>query len=185
MHFKDLSLGWVEWWNWDFGDGSTSTDQHPCHTYSDHQKYYTVTLKSGGPCGSGVLVKTKYITVNVAVTANFEAKPIGGIPGLNVQFTTIYSGNAGHFIYDYGDGTTEDFLGDFQNVPCPKHIYREPGEYDVTLMAHGSGGKDTLHIPNLVYVDKTYRLRELQLLSGGATWPGEGWDNAVDHDIYG
>ena len=48
--FKDLSQGEVTSWNWDFGDGTTSTQQHPVHTYSKAGDY-TVVLEVDGPEG--------------------------------------------------------------------------------------------------------------------------------------
>jgi len=44
--FTDESIdsdGSISSWNWDFGDGETSTDQNPTHAYTD-SGYYTVTL---------------------------------------------------------------------------------------------------------------------------------------------
>jgi PKD repeat protein len=35
INFSDDSEGLVAWWEWDFGDGSTSTEQHPAHTYTE------------------------------------------------------------------------------------------------------------------------------------------------------
>ena len=32
---QDLSTGIVSLLSWDFGDGSTSSDQNPSHTYND------------------------------------------------------------------------------------------------------------------------------------------------------
>ena len=31
--FKDLSIGKITSWKWDFGDGETSTEPNPIHTY--------------------------------------------------------------------------------------------------------------------------------------------------------
>ncbi len=48
--FQDLSEGKVTSWKWDFGDGTTSTEQHPSHTYEKAGKYI-VTLFIEGPEG--------------------------------------------------------------------------------------------------------------------------------------
>jgi hypothetical protein len=48
--FKDLSVGEIKSWRWDFGDGETSTEQNPVHAYKkpDH---YVVVLDIEGPAG--------------------------------------------------------------------------------------------------------------------------------------
>jgi hypothetical protein len=46
---------------WDFGDGTTSSDTHPTHTYLAHGSY-TVSLKVNGIGGSQTLVHPNYIT---------------------------------------------------------------------------------------------------------------------------
>ena len=58
----DLSTG-ASSWAWDFGDGTTSADQNPVHTYAT-SGVYTVTLRINGlDCGSEQLVE---MVVNVA-----------------------------------------------------------------------------------------------------------------------
>jgi len=49
--FKDLSVGKVTSWRWDFGDGATSTEQHPLHAY-EKPGNYVVVLDIDGPAGS-------------------------------------------------------------------------------------------------------------------------------------
>ncbi len=48
--FKDLSVGTVNSWQWDFGDGTTSTEQNPLHAYHD-PGHYVVVLWVAGPAG--------------------------------------------------------------------------------------------------------------------------------------
>ena len=49
--FKDLSVGKIASWKWDFGDGETSTDQHPIHAYKDSRSNHVVVLEIEGPEG--------------------------------------------------------------------------------------------------------------------------------------
>ena len=49
--FKDHSIGNVTAWKWDFGDGSTSTEQNPQHAYT-RAGDFVVTLEVTGPAGT-------------------------------------------------------------------------------------------------------------------------------------
>ena len=48
--FKDLSVGKITSWNWDFGDGGTSTEQNPIHQYKQPGNLVVV-LEVEGPDG--------------------------------------------------------------------------------------------------------------------------------------
>ncbi len=61
VQFTDVSSGTVEGWEWSFGDGVTSTLQHPVHTFSSG--IYTVSLQVSGPGGGDLLSEPGYITV--------------------------------------------------------------------------------------------------------------------------
>ena len=54
---KDLSYGEVNSWRRDFGDGKTSTEQHPIHRYEEAGTAYTVTLYVEGPEGKARMSK--------------------------------------------------------------------------------------------------------------------------------
>ena len=62
VSFTDESIGKVKSWKWDFGDGATSTEQHPFHTYTkpDH---YIVTLQIEGPAGKSKRTKVWDVAV--------------------------------------------------------------------------------------------------------------------------
>lgn len=49
-------------WTWDFGDGATSTDQNPAHTYSA-AGVYAVSLTAMTASGSNSVTKLHYVTV--------------------------------------------------------------------------------------------------------------------------
>jgi hypothetical protein len=59
VQFTDLTTYLPTSWLWDFGDGTTSTEQHPLHTYTEAGTY-TVSLAVNG---YGTETKTDYITV--------------------------------------------------------------------------------------------------------------------------
>lgn len=68
--FTDTSSGNIAAWNWNFGDGHTSTAQHPSHTYTAPGRY-TVSLTVRNSTGSDKETKIECITSdNVDVKAN-------------------------------------------------------------------------------------------------------------------
>lgn len=50
--FHDESIGEITQWKWDFGDGTTSDEQHPIHQYNEPGVHYNVTLEVSGPAGN-------------------------------------------------------------------------------------------------------------------------------------
>jgi PKD repeat protein len=66
VQFSDQSTGDITSWSWNFGDGSTSTEQNPSHTYANIGTY-TVSLTVSWPGGSDTETKTNYITVKETI----------------------------------------------------------------------------------------------------------------------
>lgn len=62
VRFTDESIGYVDSWAWDFGDGTTSNIQSPDHLYY-HAGRYTVTLEVTGVHGTSKEVKQSYVHV--------------------------------------------------------------------------------------------------------------------------
>jgi hypothetical protein len=60
--FQDESIGKITSWKWDFGDGTTSTEQHPLHTYSKAGNYVVI-LDIEGPEGKSRLSKVWDVTL--------------------------------------------------------------------------------------------------------------------------
>ena len=52
--FTDTSTGNPTSWRWDFGDGNTSTQQNPVHTYAEGNQSYTVVLTAQNAVGESV-----------------------------------------------------------------------------------------------------------------------------------
>ncbi|MFK7972100.1 MAG: M4 family metallopeptidase [Bacteroidia bacterium] len=74
IQFRDQSLS-SDMYSWVFGDGNTSTQSDPSHTYANPGTY-SVELRITGLCGGfDTLVKTSYITVNQAPDAPVVTTP--------------------------------------------------------------------------------------------------------------
>lgn len=63
VNFSDLT-GSATSWAWDFGDGTTSSEQNPTHTYAQSGTY-SVSLAVSNCAGNNSLVKSNYIQVDV------------------------------------------------------------------------------------------------------------------------
>ena len=64
IQFQDFSTEVPTSWLWDFGDGTTSTQQSPVHTYTANG-FYTVTLTAANPAGSTSKTLTDYLNINM------------------------------------------------------------------------------------------------------------------------
>lgn len=62
VQFNDTSNNTPTSWSWDFGDGNTSTEQNPRHTYTKTGKY-TVKLTAFNANGNNTVTKTNFIDV--------------------------------------------------------------------------------------------------------------------------
>lgn len=116
---------------WDFGDGNTSTQINPVHTYSALGTY-TVCLTVTDSCGSDSSCGTVIIDCP-PITADWSATTTD----LTADFTDLSAGTLYFYAWDFGDGTT-DFS---QN---PTHTYTAAGAYTVCLIVADSCSADTL-----------------------------------------
>lgn len=140
VQFTDESVGEIQSWTWDFGDGTSSTQQHPSHTYQN-AGFYTVKLIASGLVQSDTLVRTQYIhTFYHPPVAAFTASPDTGIAPLSVQFTDASSGRIDTWAWAFGDGVTSAQ----QN---PSHVYSDPGTYTAVLNISGPGGQSASECP--------------------------------------
>jgi len=64
--FTDQSTGEIQSWNWQFGDGQTSNERHPVHTYTEVGNY-TVSLTVSNTTHTYTLEKEDYIIVKSAL----------------------------------------------------------------------------------------------------------------------
>jgi PKD repeat protein len=133
-------------YEWDFGDGSTSTLENPVHTYDAGTYTVTVTVTDHYGC-STTHSEPGLVTVYALPTARFSAEPSSGFVPLTVQFSdTSIPADApiAEWYWDFGDGGTS-------TQQHPSHTYTEPGAYAVTLaVVDGYGCANTVVQPNQI-----------------------------------
>lgn len=52
VSFQDQSIGTIESWYWDFGDGQSSTQRNPIHQFTEKGVHKVITLEVKGPAGT-------------------------------------------------------------------------------------------------------------------------------------
>lgn len=139
VRFTDQSTGSPVSWRWAFGDGNSSTDKNPVHTYNKSGQY-TVSLTVSNASGSNTLTKSRYVAVSSVLSGpvtNFSASPASGKAPLTVRFTDQSKGSPAEWKWTFGDGNSSTERN-------PVYIYNRPGLYNVTLTASNANGSNEL-----------------------------------------
>jgi PKD repeat protein len=146
VSFSDQTTLLPTSWNWDFGDGTTSTSQNPIHTY-DFPGTYTVCLIVNNGCSDTIcqLVAVSCTTPN----ANFTN--VIGNGGL-VSFTNSTTPLADSISWNFGDGNTS-------SLNNPSHVYTSSGNYQVCLTVFDTCGTDS--ICTTIFVDVFAAIEDL------------------------
>lgn len=138
INFSDLSSGDTQAWSWDFGDGNTSTQQNPTHTYATTGTY-TICLITTDGCGNADTT-----CQSVTICSNPGAAFAPNATGLDVDFNDLSLGTVDNWSWDFGDGNTSTS----QN---PSYTYAAAGQYTVCLIVSNSCGiADTICAPILI-----------------------------------
>lgn len=147
VRFQNFSGSHVLRCLWDFGDGSTSTEVNPIHTYST-EGTYSVALNIITMTGAqGIATKSNYIKVSNEYVEPFfyyvleeptspaysraTAVALGENPATFV-FVDQTLGAVAQRFWDFGDGLSVQV--DDPNVHTTTHIYDAPGTYAPTLI---------------------------------------------------
>lgn len=130
---------------WNFGDGFTSTQFNPVHTY-DEDGTYQVKLTTTSPCGSDMV--TYNITIITLPFADFASDQVEGCDPFEVEFFNFSSSNATSFAWSFPGGSPPTSTAFEPNV-----VYETPGTYNVTLTAFNSAGNDIYTAINYITVN--------------------------------
>jgi PKD repeat protein len=95
VQFRDASLAAPNSWQWSFGDGGTSTRQHPLHTYAAPGTY-TVALQAGNQYGTNTTTRSGYVSVSASTSgprpASCLPSPTAGTTGVGHGMGTLEIG---------------------------------------------------------------------------------------------
>ncbi|MDB5191300.1 MAG: hypothetical protein JWQ96_863 [Segetibacter sp.] len=131
VRFSDRSFGSPLNYEWDFGDGSSSTLQHPLHLYNN-TGLYTIRLIVAAPGCRDTLIKTDFVTVKNPVAKFGVSDTLVSCPPIQVNFTDS-SSYVESWRWYFNDGN----VSSQQN---PVNVYFTPGVYQTKLVATSPGG---------------------------------------------
>ena len=171
-------------WQWDFGDGFTSSDENPNHTYAASGAY-TVELIALNDLGCQDTIEIE-LTVNPSPVADFEFV-INGVSSEDgattscieneIQFndlsTIIEPSAIISWNWDFGDGSSS-------LVENPSHIYSTFGTFTITLTVTSDLGCVDNHTLVIVITESL----EMSILSNEPTCNGFS-DGSVTINIIG
>jgi PKD repeat protein len=150
--------GSVVAWSWDFGDGTTSNEQNPTHSYSGAGSNLVTLTVFDNDGGSNTTSKTVVVVENQKPVAEFSYTPDNPNVGEPVTFKDRSSdpdGSIAAWDWNFGDGTTSSEMNH-------NHIYMSPGTYTITLKVYDDSGEFSIIIkeitvePNEVVPDEVY-----------------------------
>lgn len=151
---SDLQTQGVATYLWDFGDGTTSTDQNPTHNYTTTSSgNFAVTLKvtavvngATGSATQSLNMPAPTVTANYSLSSSISAstttnitQSLTGSVGnvVNIAFvnttTTNNAANSISYVWNFGSGSITSSLAN-----PPLFSYTATGSYTVRLSATGS-----------------------------------------------
>jgi len=139
----------VNQWNWNFGDGATSTAQSGSHQYAAAGNY-TISLTSttnNGCVDDTIITVTIYPQPNVNFSSNSVCENTP--PTTFTNITTIANGTISTWAWTFGDASTSP-------LQQPNHTYASAGNYSAQLIATSNFGcQDTLQQNVIVHEKPT------------------------------
>ena len=117
----------IENWNWDFGDGNTSTDVNPVHEYQEPGNYpVTLVLTDTLGCVGDFTQEVTWFPVPPVII--IEPSRFVGCPLDNIAFINLSTpiDDTYDIRWDFGDNRPDSILS-------PIHYWEEPGLYSLFI----------------------------------------------------
>jgi len=143
--FNDNSMGDITGWLWTFGDGTTSAEQNPVHTYQK-QGNYSVGLTVSGPAGTSTVKDWAFILVGpFPPVADFDVIYTSHPAPCSAEFQQYSQGTITQWFWDFGDGTKS-------TDKKPVHTYQRNGNFTVNLTVTGPEGTSSKSRPSFIHI---------------------------------
>lgn len=153
---KTINLRGTVYYYWDFGDGTTSTDQNPHHIYSTPGEYEVKLVVSNEIGADTAYLDMSHLNQSsIPVEADFTYSHFNNnnFAPARIDFSNQSSG-ANQFYWHFGDGAQA-------NDANPHHVFQNQGNYTVTLRGtctDGTYNETTRNIfvnpaPTRVFID--------------------------------
>jgi PKD repeat protein len=167
VYFTDLSSGAPTSWDWTFGDGGSSQDQHPSHDYTSVDSY-TVSLTVQNAQGQDTETKPDYITVSdqschVGSIDMFSAGPPNYKAGATI---TVHDQACAALA-----GVTVDITWSGAAPGSDSDVTDENGQVTFTSDRNKSGGTFTCTVTNLAKDGYPYQSGDNHETSDSITLP--------------
>jgi len=143
------SDGYIDSYNWSFGDTLTSAQLNPEHIYPSSGKYVVTLAITDDDRSSNIT--SKIINVNAPPEANFSYLPANPTDIENIVFTDLssdYDGYLVNYTWDFGDGNVS-------HGKNPIHMYPSNGKYTVVLTVVDNDGATSTKSQDIM-VDNVY-----------------------------
>ncbi|MEM6347167.1 MAG: PKD domain-containing protein, partial [Bacteroidota bacterium] len=128
---------------WDFGDGNTSTQINPTHTYLQNGSFDVRHIIQDAQGCRDTLIKDAYVNIGVNTLSVYSQDSSVCINDTVFFFTNAASNS--QVFWDFGDGNVD-------SIHNPYHLFANPGIYQVTAnISDQSGCTNTLSIPIEVF----------------------------------
>ena len=146
--FSDLSTGAPVQWSWNFGDGNTSTQQNPSHTYNSAGTY-TASLIVTNSSGCTDTFSLAVLVNPLPVTSFSSTTVCVGNSTCFTDLSSIPSGNINSWSWNFSDPNSGP--SNISNIQNPCHIFSTSGNYNVILTVTSNNGcQSTATLPATV-----------------------------------
>jgi gliding motility-associated-like protein len=131
---------------WSFGDGTTSSEATPTHTYATEGVYAVSVIETTASGCTDTAIVNRGIIADTKPVLNFSASPRNTCAKTAVDFKDLTVGKATRWLWIFGDGQ-------FGYSKNPSHTYSDTGKFDIKLIVWNNGCADSITFKDYIYIN--------------------------------